>query len=295
MIAITGANGYVGRTLVRRLARERGPEAIQAIVRDRERARSELAREDLPLRVVDVRDPASLRGAFEGCEALVHTVAIPTERGATFRDVNVRGVQHVVDEAKRAGVRRLVHISAVGADPSSPFPFLRSKGEGQATAERSGIPFVVLRPSLLFGPGDDFFPRLAFSLRFPIVPVPGDGRARFQPLHVEDLAECLLRALENDDLLGRAYEVGGPDAVTYDDLLSEAMAGLGVRRPRVHVPVRLMKPGALLLQLVLTDPPVTAQQLDLLKVENMPRPNEVERFGVRPRPFRGALGYLKSA
>ena len=295
MLAITGANGFVGRHVVRELLRTRPPSAVRGLVLDEARARTELGRHEIPLRVADVRDAASLSGVFDGCEAIVHTVAIATERRGRFDEVNVRGVENVIAEARRAGVRRIVHLSAVGAAPDSPYPFLRSKGRGQRLIETSTIPFVVLRPSLLFGPGDDFFPRVAFTLRFPIVPVPGDGRARFQPIHVEDVAACVLAALERAELVGRAYEIGGPDPVTYDELLGEAMAALGVRRPRLHLPVPFVKPAAFALGIVLADPPVTVAQLDLLAVPNVPQPNEVARFGVRPRPFRGGLGYLRSA
>jgi len=223
----------------------------------------------------------------------VHTVAVPTERAQRFAEVNVAGVAHVVAEARRAGVRRLVHMSALGADPASPYPYLRSKGEGQSLVTGSGIPHVVLRSSLLFGEGDDFFPRLRTSLLFPIVPVPGDGKARFQPVHVDDIAQALVAALERAEISG-PHEVGGPDPVSYDEMLEEAMRGLHKRRMTVHVPVPLMKAPAFLMGLVMPDPPVTVQQLDLLAVDNTPEPNAMEPvFGIRPRPFRGALGYLR--
>src|SRR5207249_3244226 len=156
-------------------------------------------------------------------------------------------------------------------------------------------PSVVLRPSLLFGEGDDFFHRLVFSLAFPIVPVPGDGKARFQPLHVDDLAAALLAAASRPLAEVRGvHEVGGPEPITYDDLLAETMRGTGKRRPTLHLPVILMKPPAIVMGLVMPDPPVTEHQLDLLAVDNTPRDNALERvFGVRPRPFRGALGYLR--
>lgn len=270
------------------------PSAIRALVRDEARARRELGRDDIPLRVIDVRDPATLRDAFEGCAAIVHTAAVAIDRRGGFTDVNVRGVAHVIAEARRSGIQRLVHISAIGADPVSPYPFLRSKGEGQRIIETSGIPHVVLRPSLLFGPGDDFFQRLAFSLRFPIVPVIGNGRARFQPLHVEDLAQCAGVALQRDDLLGRAYDIGGPEIFTYDELLTDTMAALGIAKPRLHLPTALLKPAAFAMQLAMDDPLVTPQQLDLLGVDNVARPNEIGRFGVRPQPLRGGLNYLRS-
>jgi uncharacterized protein YbjT (DUF2867 family) len=240
-----------------------------------------------------VRKPDSLRGSFDGIDAVVHTVAVPTERKQKFAEVNVAGVAHVVAEARRAGVGRFVHMGALRADPDSPYPYLRSKGQGEALVTGSGIPHVVLQPSLLFGKGDDFFPRLAFSLMFPVVPVPGDGKARFQPIHVDDIAEALVNAVERREISG-VHEIGGAEPVTYDEMLAETMRGTGKRRPTLHVPVPLMKPPAVVMGLVMADPPVTVAQLDLLAVDNTPRKNALEPvFGVHPRPFKGALDYLR--
>ncbi len=290
-IAVTGANGFVARNLIALLLEDTPARGIRAIVRDARTGLRELPAADLDVRVADVTRAESLRGAFDDCETIVHTVAVPTERRASFTDVNVRGTEHVVAEAERAGVRRIVHMSALGADPESPFPFLRSKGLGERAVVRSNAPSVALRPSILFGPGDDFFPKLGFSLHFPVVPVPGDGSARFQPLHVRDLALVLRAALRG--MGSGVQELGGPDIVTYDELLTETMRGFRKRRPRLHLPVPLMKPAALAMGLVMTDPPVTVPQLDLLKVDNVPARNDIERvFGISPRPFRGGLGYL---
>lgn len=290
-IAITGANGFVGRNLIALLLEDTAPAEIRAIVRDPRTALRELPAADLDIRAADVTRAESLRGAFDGCEVVVHTVAIPTERTATFANVNVRGTEHVVAEAERAGVRRIVHLSAIGADPVSPFPFLRSKGQGERAVTGSSVPSVALRPSILFGPGDDFFPKLGFTLHFPVVPVPGDGSARFQPLHVQDLAAVLRAALRGQG--GGVHELGGPDVVSYDELLTETMRGYRKRRPRLHLPVPLMKPAALAMGLVMPDPPVTVAQLDLLKVDNVPARNDIEQvFGIAPRPFRGGLAYL---
>ncbi len=224
---------------------------------------------------------------------MIHTVAVPTERKQRFAEVNVAGVANVVAEARRAGVGRIVHMGALGGDPASPYPYLRSKGEGEALVTGSGIAHVVLQPSLLFGEGDDFFPRLAFSLLFPIVPVPGDGKARFQPVHVDDIAQALVAAVQRREISG-VHQIGGAEPVTYDEMLAETMRATGKRRLTVHVPVPLMKPAAFAMGLVMSDPPVTIPQLDLLAVDNTPRVNALEPvFGVHPRPFSGALDYLR--
>jgi uncharacterized protein YbjT (DUF2867 family) len=269
---------------------------VRALISERPGAEKELPEargRSLDVRRADVRNPESLSGAFDGIDAVVHTVAVPTERKQKFAEVNVAGVAHVVAEARRAGVGRIVHMGALRADPASPYPYLRSKGKGEALVTGSGISHVVLQPSLLFGEGDDFFPRLAFSLMFPVVPVPGDGKARFQPIHVDDIAQALVAAVERREIAG-VYEIGGAEPVTYDELLAETMRGTGKRRPTLHLPVPLMKPPAVVMGIFMADPPVTVGQLDLLAVDNTPRQNALEPvFGVRPRPFKGALDYLR--
>lgn len=291
-IAITGASGFVGRAIIALLLEDTDPGRIRAIVRDAGRGLRALPQPGLELRQADVTVAATLRGAFDGVDAVVHTVAIPTERQGSFEAVNAEGTRSVVREAQRAGVRKLVQVSAIGASSASRYPFLRSKGAGEAAVTGSGIPHVALRPSILFGPGDDFFPRLRFSLRFPVVPLPGGGVARFQPLHVADLALAIRAALRSP--LTGPFEVGGPDPVTYRQMLEETMRAYGIHRPTVPLPVPLMKPAAFAFERLMADPPVTVRQLDLLAVDNTPHPNAIDHvFGIRPRPFLGGgLSYL---
>jgi len=215
------------------------------------------------VRRADVTDPASLGGVFDGIDVVVHTVAIPTERQASFERVNVEGTRAVVREAERAGVRKIVHVSAIGASPESPYPFLRSKGQGQAAVSSSAVPNVVLRPSVLFGPGDDFFPRLRFSLRFPVVPLPGGGVARFQPLHVLDLARTILVASRGP--VAGVFELGGPDIVSWNEFWERLKRVRGIRRPSLHIPVGLMKVNALLTERLPGDIPLTRDLLKMLE------------------------------
>jgi NADH dehydrogenase len=291
-IAITGANGFVGRAVIAALLKDGSADLIRAIVRDPERAAAELPRPGLEVRRADVTEPGSLGGALDGADVVVHTVAVPTERHGSFERVNAEGTRAVVREAERAGVRKIVHVSAIGASPESPYPFLRSKGQGEAAVAASAVPHVVLRPSILFGPGDDFFPRLRFSLRFPVVPLPGGGVARFQPLHVDDLARAILVAARGP--AAGAFELGGPVPVTYRQMLEETMRAYRLRRPTMPLPVVLMKPAAFVFERVMADPPVTVRQLDLLAVDNTPHPNAIDQvFGVRPQAFLGGgLSYL---
>src|SRR2546425_12135471 len=158
-VAVTGANGFVGRHAVARLLLK-GHE-VRAIISERPGAERELpgAGSQIDVRQADVRKPESLRGVFDRFDAVIHTVAAPTERKQRFADVNVAGVAHVVAEARRAGVTRIVHMSALGGDPASPYPYLRSKGEGQAIVTGSGSPLAALRPPLPSRGSGRFFPR----------------------------------------------------------------------------------------------------------------------------------------
>src|SRR2546426_70364 len=286
-VAATGADGFVGRHAIARLLF--GGHEVRALISERPGAEKELpgASTNVDVRRADVRKPESLRGAFDGVDAVIHTVAVPTERKQRFADVNVAGVAHVVAEARRAGVRRIVHMGALRADRASPYPYLRSKGEGETLVTGSGISHVVLQPSLLFGEGDDFFPRLAFSLLFPVVPVPGDGKARFQPIHVDDIAQALVAAVERREISG-VHEIGGAEPVAEP---RRATGNPGVpRRVRLRLTRRPPFPGGVGWRA----PPVTIAQLDLLAVDNTPRKNALEPvFGVDPRPFKGALDYLR--
>src|SRR3989440_3555690 len=294
-VAVTGANGFVGRHAIARLLF--GGHEVRALISERPGAEKELpgASTNVDVRRADVRKPESLRGAFDGVDAVIHTVAVPTERKQRFAEVNVAGVAHVMAEARRAGVSRIVHMGALGADPASTYPYLRSKGEGEALVTGSGIAHVILQPSLLFGEGDDFFPRLAFSLLFPVVPVPGDGKARFQPVHVDDIAQALRAAVQRREIVG-VPQLGGAEPVPYDEMLAETMRATGKHRPTTPLPAPLMKPAAFAMGLVMSDPPVTISQLDLLAVDNTPRQNALEPvFGVHPRPFKGALDYLRKS
>jgi uncharacterized protein YbjT (DUF2867 family) len=290
-VAITGANGFVGRNVLAALLDEGSIEDIRVLVRDPSKASAELPI-GLEVREFDVTRPDTLRGAFDGIDSIVHTVAIPTERRGSFERINAEGTRAVVREAERAGTGKIVHISAIGASPGSPYPFLRTKGAGQAAVEASPIAHVVLRSSILFGLGDDFFPRLRFSLRFPVVPLPGGGKARFQPLHVADLALAVRAALRGP--VTGTYEVGGPVPVSYREMLEETMRAYGIHRPTMPLPVPLMKPAAFIFERTMADPPVTVRQLDLLAVDNTPHPNSIDQvFGIRPRAFLdGGLSYL---
>ena len=292
MILVTGATGFIGRRIVARLV-ERGEE-VRRLLRPVPNPRAS----GLPavhFVTGDVTDPESLKAACDGVDMVVHTVAIIREKGpVTFQALNVQGTRNVVEAAERAGVRKMVHLSAIGVRPDPKYPYLRSKWEGEEAVVNSNMEQVVLRPSLVFGPGDEFINALAATTRVgPAVPFIGAGKARFQPIHVDDVAQCVDRALIDSSYNGETIEVGGPDVLTYGQITDMIIRAFGRRRMKVRVPTSMIRTALPLLQLVSPHPPITRVQLDMLGMDNVAAGGSVEaNFDFKPRPLEGNIDYI---
>ena len=232
--------------------------------------------------------------ALRGCDAVVHLVAVIRQRGKqTYDRVNREGTEAVVGAARAAGVGHLLHLSAIGVDPDPAFPYLASKWAGEQVVRGGGVPFTVLRPSIMYGPGDGFFTTLTKLIRFnPVIPVAGDGRTLFQPLAITDLARIVVDCIERGP--SRAvHEVGGPDHLSYEQILDVIKVTIGVHRFKVHVPVMAILPAAVVMDKVLPHPPVTPDQLKLLAKNNITRLDAVPaQFGFDPDRFVDNAGYL---
>src|SRR5512139_286610 len=210
MILVTGGTGFVGRHLILRLRKE--ALSVRAMVRDprsvRARALADLGAEVVP---GDIGNVPSLAAAAAGCETVIHLVGIIQEgRGFTFQSVHVAGTKSVLDAAKQAGVRRFVHQSALGSRENAASAYHRTKFEAEQLVRASGLPFVILRPSLIYGAGDQFTIRLAEAIRLsPVLPVIGSGRSKVQPLFIDDAVSCIVKAATGGAYLSRTFEVGG--------------------------------------------------------------------------------------
>ena len=294
-IAITGGTGFVGSHLASHLA-EQGHELVLVA---RGKRPSDPAGPAVTRVAADVVSGSGLVKAFAGCDAVVNLVAVIVEkRGQTFDAVNRQGAANVARAAVEAGVGHLVHLSAIGADPDPRFGYLASKWSGEQAIRISGIPHTIIRSSLVFGPGDGFFVKLARLIRrtpplFPL-PIAGDGRTLFQPIAAEDIARCIGLALERGPG-PRVFAVGGPDHLSYEqivDIIRREVVSLP--RIKVHVPVPAIRPVAALMAAVMRDPLVTPAQLDLLGHHNITIPGAVAAvFGFEPQRFADRVGYLR--
>lgn len=274
-IVVVGATGFVGRHIVPQL--ERSGYAVRAVSRDGAR-RPEWGPAVTPM-AGDVETGAGLDDAVRGADAVVHLVAIPREaRGHTFEEVNVRGVERVLAAMRSGGVTRIVHLSAMGVTDDPALRYLSSKWRGEQLVRESEMDWVALRPSLLFGPGDGFFNLIKVTLTWwspGVVAIPGDGMTRFQPLSVEDLAFAVERSLADPERLGTMYELGGPEFLTYTDIVDAVMKVTGKRRLKVRLPMPIIRFITAITDRVLPIFPVSHDQ-----ILSMSRPNytELESF-----------------
>jgi NADH dehydrogenase len=280
-VLVTGGTGFIGPHVVHSLRARETP--VRALVRDPARA-TRLAAWGVELVVGDVTDPASLRAACGGVDAVVHLVAIIRGQPADFERVMAEGTRNVVAAAQEASVRRFVLASALGLDEGSKdaVPYFAAKWEMERAVRESGLDYVIFRPSFVFGRDGGVLPTFVRLARYaPVTPVIGSGRQRLQPIWIEDLAEYYALAIGEQAAVNRMFELGGPDAVSWNEFWERLKRVLGVRRPSVHVPV-----GAMRFQATLTErlpgAPVTRDQLTMLELGDnvVTDPSAVETFKV---------------
>ena len=301
-ILVTGASGFVGSHLLPELLG--AGHRVVALVRS-SGAGDKVTRRlpaalvaKVELRTGDVDRPATLPAALAGVDAVVHLVAIPRDwnGGKQLLEVNLDGTRNLIGAMQTSGVRRLVHLGALGVVDREELHYAKSKARAERAVMESRLDWTVLKPSLLFGPGDGFFNIVADLVRLSpgIVPVPGDGKSRFQPLHVGDLALCLRLSLERPETVGHAFELGGPRTWTYREITAEVCRGMGRRRAIIPMPVPLIKLAAGAAEAVHLPFPVATDQLRQLALDNVgPLDGVHSAFGFIPRRMEGELQYLR--
>jgi NADH dehydrogenase len=260
-VLVTGANGYVGREVVAHL-HGRGT-GVRALVR----SRSATLPEGVEQVAGDVTDPGSLAPAMDGVEAVVHLVAILDGSEEQCEAVNHQGAVNVIESARSAGVRRLLHMSAAGVtEEHAPLTkYWRTKYAAKQAAMRSGLDWTVMEPSFVFGRGGGALKTFETLIRGPVAPVIGDGRYQHQPVWVGDVAAAFGAALDRPETAGKTYELGGPQVFEFNDLLDElAMVTGRPKRRKLHAPVGLMKVQASVLQYFPPPLKVTRDQIVML-------------------------------
>lgn len=271
LVTVFGGSGFIGRQVVRRLA------ALGCQVRVAVRCPEDA----LPLKTagdvgqivpvkVNIRQEHAVQAAVQGADAVINLVGILYETGTQqFEAVHEQGARLIAKAAKAAGVTNMVQMSALGASAESSSRYARSKAAAEA-AVRAEIPeAVVIRPSVVFGPQDDFVNRFAALMRIsPMLPLVGDGETKFQPVYVADVADAIVQSVTDPERAGRTYELGGPTVYSYRELMELIMRETGRHVGLVPLPYGLAKVKAFFLEF-LPKPPLTRDQVELLKTDNI--------------------------
>ena len=271
LVTVFGGSGFVGRYVVRELAK-RGWRVRIAV------RRPDLVGHLQPMGGVgqiapvlaNVRSRESVAHALAHSDVVVNLVGILAEGGKqTFESVQKEGARNVAEAAKAAGVTHLVHMSAIGADPDGTSVYAKTKAAGEAAATTAYPGAVVVRPSIVFGPEDDFFNRFGGMAKIsPFLPLIGGGGTRFQPVYVGDVGKFVAAAVEGDVAGGKVYELGGPDVKTFRELMELTIEVTRRKRKLIDIPWGLAEMQAKILQ-YLPNPPLTPDQVELLKSDNV--------------------------
>ena len=292
MILITGASGFVASHLIPRL-RGDGRKLRCLVTTEAEGTRIKAPGAEVA--IGNVTDPTSLRAAMTGVDTVIHLVAVIREsKRNTFQAVNVEGTKNVVEAAKSAGVKRFIHMGALGATPDPAYKYLNSKWQGMEAVKNSGLDFSILQPSVMFGEGAGFIASLLRSIKMApfIVPIAGDGKTKLQPIWIGDVVSCLLKLLAGEKR-GETCQIGGPEIMTYDAMIDEILRALGEKKSKIHVPRWLMRPGVAIMDALLSNPPVTMVEFKSMEIPNTTDPDATEKqFGFKPMLLRDGLGYL---
>jgi NADH dehydrogenase len=289
MIVITGATGFVGEEIVKQ-ARAAG-HPVRAIVRDPQRAQWLKERYGVELFHGNALYAPSIEGAMQGAKGVIHLVGIIREwKENTFERAHA--------EAKKSGVKRFVHMSALGTRENARSRYHQTKWAGEEYVRKSGLAWTIFRPSFIYGPRDKGINTLAQVVRrLPFVPVLGGGSTKIQPISVENVAKAFVAAIRNDGSIGKAYDLCGPEAFTWNELYDKLQGILGTRKRKLHLPLPIARIQAALFEKVLPNPPFTRDQLVMLQEDNVGDPKPAERdFLLEQEKFEeGVARYLKSA
>jgi len=284
-VTVFGGTGFLGRRVVRHL-REAGN-----TVRVASRHPGPVEGDGVQRIVADVHDGRSVEIAVAGADGVVNTVSLYVEHGSeTFRSVHVEAAARVASAARRAGVKRLVHVSGISADATSASPYIRSRGEGEAAVDAAFPGAVIIRPAVMFALDDGFLTTILGLLRrLPLYPMFGDGRTKLQPVYADDVAEAIVHVLRQSETPHPVYELAGPRVYSYAELLQTIAREARLRPVLMPVPFSLWHALSGLAE-ILPQPPLTRNQVELMQIDTTAsdRPGFRE-FGILPRSLEEEL------
>lgn len=277
MILVTGGTGFVGGHLVDRLLLEK----IQSRCLVRKGSNIEKLKKEKPiidLAFGDLTDEESLKNALEGLETVIHLIGIIVEKkGATFEIIHTQGTRNLVKACKMAGVRRFIYISALGAREKARSRYHITKWEAEQAVIKSGMEYVIFRPSIMIGKGGEFITMLSKIVQeAPVVPII-DGKSKVQPIYVENTIDCIIKSLKEPRIRNRIFEIAGPDQITYKELFLTLMDVLEIKKPTLEMPIWLMYPAAYIIERLIEKPPITIQQLIMLQEDNICDIKEIQK------------------
>ena len=297
VVTVFGGTGFLGRRIVRNLRLHGFCVRVASRHPDRGHA---LGPDDAQLRAVkaDVRDQRLVADALADAYGAVNAVSLYLERGLeTFHSVHVESAQRVAAQAQRAGVRRLVHVSGIGADPRSQSLYIRKRGEGELAVREAFAEAILIRPAVMFGRDDAFLTTILKLLnRLPLFPMFGNGQMRLQPINVEDVGEAIAKILQREQTGPNMFECGGPSVYSYEELLRVVANAAGIKPILLPVPIAAW--GALAwISEMLPSPPITRNQVELMQIDStsMQGIPGLEELGISPHSVEEMLQDLLSS
>jgi NADH dehydrogenase len=295
MILVTGATGFIGRILVRQLT-ETGQQ-VRVLLRPTPKSPRLPKGVPVEVAVVSLDDERGLRAAMRGVDQIYHLASAASQgrQGNLFK-TDIEGTRTLAQVAKSADVSRFIYLSHIGSDRASAFPIHKAKGIAEEHIRRSGVPYTIIRSSVVFGPEDHFTTTLSALIRATpgIMPIPGNGRTLLQPLWVEDLVTCLVWALQNPDMANRTYDIGGAEVFTLRQILGTIMSVTHTRRWIVPLSPPYMRALFVILDAFTPGFNVPTYWIDYVAVNrNCPVENLPRIFGLMPARFAYRLDYLE--